>query len=123
MASEPLNNVDGITAPDGKPHDISIEGKDYDSEPPKQTDFMDGERKKLKDMQTQTEKMAVRIGQEAVAHMMAMGWTFDAGWEEVKDEKGNMVQKNPRLVVRSLTLVEWQAVQKEKLRRQLTLGQ
>lgn len=105
MADEPAN-VDGITG--DAPKDVTL-------------DPMAEELKKLEAMQQRTEKVAMKIGAEALAYMMSMGWTFGAALTEIKDEEGKVVKHKAELVVRPCTLAEWQRVQKEKLRKSLTL--
>ena len=78
------------------------------------------EMAKLSAMQDQTSKEAHAIAQESLGVMMAMGWTWDSALVVVKDEKGKPVRHEAKLVIRPLRLGEWQTIQKERLRHQLS---
>lgn len=66
-----------------------------------------------------TQKLAMQISKEASEVMRELGWCYDATIEKVTEE-GKSFYK-PRLLIRTLTLEEWQAVQKEKLRKSLLM--
>lgn len=91
-----------------------------DARTPAPLDPLVEEQKALKRTQKGTENEAMQIAKEAMAYMMALGWRFDAGVREMKDENGKIVDRSNTLVIRPLSLGEWQDVQKEKLRRSLT---
>jgi pyruvate/2-oxoacid:ferredoxin oxidoreductase alpha subunit len=75
---------------------------------------------KLTKMQAGTKQEAHNVAQESLGVMMAMGWTWDAAMEEIKDKKtGEVVKRGVHLVIRPMNLHEWQTVQKERLRNQL----
>lgn len=81
------------------------------------------ELQKLGNMQENTNAEAHQIAQESLAVMMAMGWTWDAALIEIKDkESGKPVRYKAELIIRPLRLGEWQSVQKEKLRHELSGG-
>lgn len=77
---------------------------------------------KLSKMQEGTKEEAHNVAHESLGVMMAMGWTWDAALEEVKDENGTVVNRKVHLVIRPLRLGEWQSIQKEKLRHELSGG-
>lgn len=81
------------------------------------------ELEKLGNMQEATNAEAHQIAQESIAVMMALGWTWDAALIEIKDnETGKPVRYKAELIIRPLRLGEWQSVQKEKLRHELSGG-
>lgn len=81
------------------------------------------ELEKLGKMQEATNGEAHQIAQESIAVMMALGWTWDAALIEIKDkETGKPVKYKAELIIRPLRLGEWQQVQKERLRHELSGG-
>jgi hypothetical protein len=78
------------------------------------------EEKKLSAMQGGTEKMAMQIAAEATAAMMGLGWRFDAHFTETTMPDGTK-RAQPALIIRALTLGEWQEVAKEKVRKQFLI--
>lgn len=64
--------------------------------------------------------MANEIARDALAHIMAMGHTFDAAIIEITDnDTGKVVERRAKFIVRPVSLKEWEQIQKEQLRSQL----
>ena len=75
------------------------------------------EQKRLEAMQATTQQPAAQIAGEALAAMMSMGWRFDAHFTEQTTPEGKKMAV-PTLVIRALTLEEWHAVGKERIKKQ-----
>ena len=90
--------------------------------PEEHDEAMKQEQKKLLEMQERTSEEAHGVANESLAVMMAMGWTWDAAIVNVKNKEDKVIGTDARLVIRPLGLAEWQMIQKEKLRHELSGG-
>lgn len=73
-------------------------------------DELESERRRLQALQANTEQEAQNIASEALAVILAMGWTFGARINE---------QGQPEFIVAPLPLEMWQDINREILRNKL----